>query len=262
MSIFDKLFGSTPPTTTAPVGDPTQKQQTTTPTPAHTNTQQQTPTDPNIQQQQTTQISSQTKTESVSPLDVHSKIWETDPTKTTSPKSVSEVFSGFDPQKALEAAAKVDFTKAVTPETAAKIAAGGQEAVAAFIESLNKVAQTVYANSAITTTKIVEKALTEAQGVYDTRLQAEVKRITSRDALVATNPLLSNPAVKPVVEALQETLLTKNPHATSAEINTQINDFFSALGESFGKKPTQGSSAGDSKGKPETDWTAFFNEGN
>lgn len=191
-----------------------------------------------------------------SPLTAHEKIWQTDPTKKPTETDVSTLFSGFDPAKALEAASKVDFTKVVTPDTAAKIAAGGQEAVTAFMESLNKVAQNVYGNSAIATTKIVEQALSRAQSVYDQRLQTEVKRIASRDSLVTQNPLLNNPAVQPVVEALQQTLLVKNPNATPGEINAQITDYLSALSQTFGKKSVETSA---SKKPAEEDWSKFFN---
>lgn len=195
-------------------------------------------------------------TEPVSPLDTFKDIWQT-PANSV-PDSDGTMFGSVDPQKLMESATKVDFAKAISPEQMQAIAGGGEAAVKAFAESMNKVAQTVYAQSAFATTKIVDQALAKAQTSFDSRLPSLVKKLSVNESLQDNNPLLSNPALVPVVSALSEQFVRKNPNATSADIQSQINDFFAALGTSFAPKPVQSASS-KAKTKQE-DWSAFFSE--
>ena len=121
---------------------------------------------------------------------------------------------------------------------------------------MNSVAQTVFAQSALATTKIVEQALTKQQEQFDARLPTLVKKFSANENLPANNPLLSNPAIQPLVGALQEQLVRKNPNASAAEIQQQVNDYFTALGNTFAPKPTAAPNAG--KVKDSEDWEKFL----
>lgn len=193
----------------------------------------------------------------VSPLDTFKDIWQT-PTNTPT-DSDGSVYSQVDPQKLMESAGKVDFAKAVTPEQLKAIATGGEGAVAAFAAAMNKVAQSVYAQSAFATTKIVDQALQKQQTSFDARLPSLVKKLSVNENLQDQNPLLSNPALTPLVSALSEQLVRKNPNATSSEIQSQVNDYFAALGTSFAPKPpeTPATRAAAKAAKAE-DWSAFL----
>ena len=198
-----------------------------------------------------------TQTPAASPLDVFKDVWQTPTNAQTDTNGT--VFAGVDPQKLMESASKVDFSKAVTQEQLTAMAAGGEGAMKAFAESLNKVAQTVYAQSAFATTKIVDQALAKAQEGYDSRLPTMIKKFSVNENLQDQNPLLSNPALTPLVSALSEQLVRKNPNATSAEIQQQVNDYFAALGTSFAPKPpeTPATRAAAKAAKSE-DWSAFL----
>ena len=190
----------------------------------------------------------------VSPLDKHAKIWETpDTPKDSEPQGL---FANVDPNKVMESARKVDFSKSLTPELLAKIQAGGQEATAALAQSLNSVAQTVYAQSAMATTKIVEQALEKQQAQFNAQLPQMFKSLSANEGLMASNPLLSNPAVQPLVGALREQLIRKNPNATSAEIQQQVGDYFSSLGQVFA--PPAPKEKGKANARAEEDWGKFF----
>lgn len=190
----------------------------------------------------------------VSPLDSFKDIWQT-PTN-TDPNADAPMFANLDPAKLMESARKVDFTKTISPELIQKIQAGGAEASQAFMEALNHAVQTGYAQSALATTKIVEQALTKQQAKFDAQLPTMVKKFSANESLLSNNPLLQNPAIQPLVGALQEQLVRKNPNATSAEIQQQVNDYFAALGNSFAPKPKEVKPSG---GKQDEDWSAFFN---
>lgn len=194
-----------------------------------------------------------------SPLDTFKDLWQT-PANTPDDSS-GPMFAAVDPQKLMESAGKVDFAKAVTPEQMQAIAAGGEGAVKAFAESMNKIAQTVYAQSAFATTKIVDQAMTRQQESFAKQLPSMVKKFSVNENLQTDNPLLSNPALTPLVSALSEQLVRKNPNATSSEIQQQVNDYFRALGTSFAPKPpeTPATRAAAKAAKAE-DWSAFLGQ--
>jgi len=83
-----------------------------------------------------------------------------------------------------------------------------------------------------------------------------VKKVSANENLLASNPLLSNPAIQPLVGALQEQLVRKNPNASAAEIQQQVNEYFAALGNTFAPKPAPVSNSG--KSKDSEDWEKFL----
>lgn len=190
---------------------------------------------------------------SVSPLDTFKDIWKT--TEIPGANSAS-IFGELDPKKLMESASRVDFTKSLTPELLAKVQAGGAEGVQALQQAMNNVAQNAYAQNALATVKIVEQALSKHSDNFGAQLPSMVKKLSANESLLANNPLLSNPAIQPLVGALQEQLVRKNPNATAAEIESQVNQYFQALGSSFAPK-TESSKSG-SASKTEEDWGKFF----
>jgi hypothetical protein len=196
---------------------------------------------------------------SESPLDTFKDVWQT-PTNTPNPADpTGPIFSGVSPQKLMESAGKVDFAKVATPEQMAAISQGGQGATEAMMSVMNKVAQTVYAQSAFATTQIVDQAVAKVQESFDARLPSLVKKLSVNENLQTENPLLNNPALTPLVSALSEQLVRKNPNATSSEIQQQVNDYFTALGTTFAPKPPETpASRAAAKAARADDWSGFL----
>lgn len=167
-----------------------------------------------------------------------------------------DMFNNIDPAKIAEAAGKIDFTSVATAEQLQKIQGGGADAMATMMAVMNTVAQSAYARSAVATTKIVQAALTQASESNDARLPSLIKKHSVNEGLLSKNPLMANPAVAPLVQALQETLVRKNPGATSAEIQEQINGYFVGLSTAFAPAPVP--TAATKKAKQQEDWSAFF----
>lgn len=136
------------------------------------------------------------------------------------------MFANVDPQKLMEAARKTDFSKAISSNQLEAIAGGGQEAVAAFASAMNSVAQTVYANSALATTKIVEQALMKAQQQYDAKIPGLIKRQTVSDTLRTENPMFSNPAVQPLISALEAQLAVKTQMLPQENLPRWLNNIW------------------------------------
>ena len=85
------------------------------------------------------------------PMAEFADIWQTP--NTPDPNAVQPMFANLDPKKLQEAAARVNFGQAVTPELMAKIQAGGPAAQQAMMEAMNLMSQSVYSQAALALTK-------------------------------------------------------------------------------------------------------------
>lgn len=187
-----------------------------------------------------------------SPGDKFSTLWE--PPNTEDPKP-GEQPPGITPEKMLEAAGKVDFTKNLSPEIIQKLQAGGAEAVQASLEIQNTVARQVYGQSLVVTQKLIERAVEQAQERFAAQIPNLVKSQSAQEALAAANPAFKNPAVAPVVEAVKSQLQLKFPKATSQEIANMAQEYFrEAAGVFAGKPPTPQSQSASGQAEDWMDW--------
>lgn len=189
------------------------------------------------------------------PFDKFTKLWEDVPIDPNAPPD--SVFGNLDPKKFMEAAGKIDFAKVVTPEQLTAISSGGEAAVKAFAQALNAVSQGVYAQSAFATTKIVEQALNKSKESFLAELPQHIKKETVKSSLRTENPVFSNPAVQPIISALEAQLTVKYPNATATELTTMAKQYVEALGTSFAPKPVLEKGAPKNK-KGEVDWSTFL----
>lgn len=189
----------------------------------------------------------------VSPMDQFSSLWEPAATVPAVDGTLpTNMFSGVDPVKMLEAAKKVDFAKSISPDTIAKITAGGPEAAAAFAAALNSVSQQAYAQSSFATTKIVESALQRFQEGLDTRLPSQLKQLQVTDSFRQANPALAHPAAATIVEALQKQFSVKYPNASVQELQGMAEQYVTQFAALATPKPPQ------AKVAPAEDWDSFF----
>ena len=194
----------------------------------------------------------------LTPLDQFSELWKNEPADPNAPKPVG-VFGEIDPKKFMEAAGKIDFTKVVTPEQLQAISAGGDGAMASFAAALNAVAQTTYAQSAYASTKIVEQAMARSRDSFLAELPQHIKQQTVRENLRNENPVFSNPAVQPIISALESQLTVKFPNASAGEITTMARTYVEALGTSFAPKPAAPVDPKTGRAtKEDTDWSTFL----
>jgi len=184
------------------------------------------------------------------PLDNYNKLWENDPNaKKSEPFTINS-----DPAQLLEAAKTVDFTKTLTPELHARIKAGGEDAQLAMVEAMNAVSQLTYAQSAHAAAKIAEQAMQKQQAAFEASLPDIIKRHSVSDNLRTTNPLMSNPAMAPMVDALQAQFTRKYPQATATEIQAHVNDFLNGAADMITAQRPQPKT---SKGREDQDWSKF-----
>ncbi len=246
MSVFDKIFGRVP--------------QVPNPQAAQINPSN----DPNkIQPQMTTAQTSQTAPNGIvpegganppeqkSPLEEHAKLWEPTPAEDKN-KNEPEPIT---PEKMMEAASKVDFTKVLTPEELAKVQAGGEEAQKILINVINKVGQAAYGQSAVVAKKLVDSAVEKEREAFLSSLPSLIKKHALTDP--AEDPALQNPAIAPVAAAIKTQLLEKYPKADKAWINQQVGQLLKGAAEMY---VPQQKSPEATKAEEQIDWDEWIKQ--
>lgn len=198
-----------------------------------------------------------TASEPKAPLDDFSKLWETDPNAAVAPTTV---FGDVDPKKFMEAAGKVDFSRAIKPEMLQAIQAGGEDGMKAFAAAMNSVAQNVYAQASFASTKITEQALAKARESFTAEIPNLVKSQQAAEALRAENPIFSHPAASPILSAIQQQLVVKYPNATAAELSTMAKTYLENFATGINAPATAAAAKADAAKKTanETDWSTFL----
>lgn len=225
------------------------------------------PNDPNNMAQPKTEQSDKTDANGVvpegaaddkdkSPLDEFSNFWDNDPN--AKPPENYKVES-VDPAKLKEVMGKVDLTKALDQETLAAINAGGEGAQAAMLKALNTVAQQSMMQSTVVANKMLEDTVTKMQSSMESKMEDLIKRNSLNAELTNKNPIFDNPAVKPVIQAVQHQLSLKNPNASTTELATMAESFVTAMAESFNPNAGKTTEPGGEETKAE-DWGKFLDD--
>lgn len=190
-----------------------------------------------------------------SPLDKFQDLWKNDP---NAPKPAEPFSFNSDPAKLMEAAKTVDFTKVLTPELQKRIQAGGADGQQAVVEAMNLTSQMSFAQAAHASSKITEAALQQMETRFQDMLPTLIKKHSAQDSLRSTNPLMTNPAMAPMIQALQSQFTGKFPQATVTEINQYVNDYLNGAADMITSQRTP---ATDGKPvKKEEDWGKFFEQ--
>jgi hypothetical protein len=229
MSVFDRIFGAK--TQNVPVPQPgITNNLATNPPPVPPQSSGQTAPNGVVP------AGSQNAPDNKSPEDKFEKLWETTPPDPNKPPG-DDSQNNLTPEKMLEAAGKVDFKRVLDPESLRKISAGGDEAVAALADLLNKTAQTVYGQSTVVAQKLIETQVQKARDDFAAQLPGLVKKQNMQDTLLTENPAFKKPSVAPVVTAIQNQLAEKYPRATASELNQMAKDFLKQAAEDFNPTP-------------------------
>jgi hypothetical protein len=150
--------------------------------------------------------------------------------------------------------AKANFSNTVSPEHLAAISQGGEGAQVAFTEAMNAVARQVMTHSTMASNKMLEQAVEKLQAAQAASLPELMRKHTTTNTLTAANPLYSNAAIRPVLEAVQSQLAVKNPTASAAELATMAQNFVKVMSESL--NPTVVSTPNSLEAQ---DWDKFMN---
>lgn len=183
-----------------------------------------------------------------SPIDSYGDLWHNTGTQDAAPASGLNLNG----EKLSQVAGQMDFTKSVTPENLQAIAQGGDAAMQAFAQVLNKVSQDTYVQSTQTTASLVDHAVAKAREEMLSSLPNLIKQQQVVDTVRQENPLVKDPAFAPVVAAVSQQVTRKYPNATAAEINQHVSSYFDMMGNKLTGAKQQASQSA------ETDWGNFF----
>lgn len=192
-----------------------------------------------------------------SPLDQFADLWQ----PATNPQPPQSVVGNVDPAKVMEAAKKMDFSRILPQDLLAKISAGGQDAQTALAQAMNMVSQATYAQSSMATAQIVKQAIEEARNQFVQQIPGLIKQHSLTDSMRTENPAFSNPAVAPIVSAIEKQIATKFPNASSTELRDMTKQYFQQISEIMGapqQQQQQQQTAGNGR-RQETDWSSFLN---
>ena len=188
-----------------------------------------------------------------SPLAEFKNLWDTPKDKDGKDiEPVNQEIVDLDPKDVATAVAKTDFSSAITPENLKAISEGGEEAQKAFASTLEAVAKQVLTQATIVSSKLATDQIKKALQTQEAKLPALLRAANASSHLRDTNPLFSDPAIAPIIDATKTQLLEKFPDATPAEITTMTHNYILAMGEAFAPKDTKTVAAG------ETDWTKYL----
>jgi hypothetical protein len=151
-----------------------------------------------------------------------------------------ETYFNVDQKQLMDSARKQNFVDAVTPEQMALIAAGGQDAVKALLDTM-------------TTTQIVEQALAKAETKFSSLVPDMVKSAGVSESVMSSNPMFSNPAAQPIISALATQLRVKHPTASVQEITSMVHDYTKDFAKMFNTDAKEAEAAKAKSNEP-TDW--------
>lgn len=247
MSIFSSLFGGGASQTTAtPAAQPPAQPQGNIPAAPSMEPSNNNPNAP-------AQVVQSAPAAEPQGLDQFNDLWKAPEQSSQSP--ANQPLLNVDPQKLMEAAGKVDFAKVIPQESLQAISQGGPEAMQAFASALNKVAQTVYAQNAMATSKIVEQALGNAKTAWTSELPQFIKSQNVSETLRAENPTFNHPAASPILGALQQQLTVKYPNASAQEIAGLAKTYLGQFATAVQGPQTQANQQSQDDG---VDWTKFL----
>lgn len=164
------------------------------------------------------------------------------------------------PEDFQKAVSQLDFTQGVTPELLQKVASGGEEAVQALGPILRGVAQSVYANSTLTTTRLIENALSKSAPAIDNKIKTSLRSHEVNRALSEANPLFSDPATASLLGPLKEQLIAKYPDASPSELVTMAKEFLATLAGAVVPQNNSQQVLGAGGQAKATDWEAYFEQ--
>lgn len=158
------------------------------------------------------------------------------------------------PEQLAKAAGNINLS-AVIPQELVTKALGGD--AASLMEVINKSSQMTFMMAYQAAMQGVKPAMEARFDAFSKEMPSTFKNL-SVDATLQGDPLLSNPAMKPVVDGLRKQILGKHPDATPQQLQQAISEYLKAVGISVAPPPNghaKGASQGTSKA---VDWDNFL----
>ena len=191
------------------------------------------------------------------PLNAHledmSRVWNTATTadgKPIAPQAdpLALPVLNFKNEDVMTASGKLDFMSSVNPELVTK-ALGGD--AAAFADVINTAVRQAFGAATINTGQMVNGAFNTYSRQIDQALPTRLRNheIATRQS---DDPILSHPAVAPMVAAMKGTVAAKNPQLSPEQVQRVAEEYVKGLGTAFDLGNTKKEEV--TKQKEQTDW--------
>ena len=171
------------------------------------------------------QQSEESSSKSESPLDMFKDLWQPSENQ-QAPAQESKIFS-FDPSKMGESIGKMNFAGSVNPDIMQKALQGD---TAAFGESLNSVARTVFGQSLQLMTNMMEHRFKKHNEGFEAKLPDMMRNWGAGEEL-NSNPLFQHPGTRPMLEALKSQIASKHPELPAKEVARTAELYFEQMSE-------------------------------
>lgn len=153
-------------------------------------------------------------------------------------------YIAFDEQQVLDSVQKRNFVPN-TPEVMGLAEKALQGDAAAFTEVLNRVAQSVFFNSAQTMARVSDVAAREGVKRLSAAMPDMYRSFQSQNTLAEAAPAITNPGVQPVVAQVRENFQRAHPNASPQAIAEMTQRYFSDVSAAMNpqaaaaRQPTQ-----------------------
>lgn len=165
------------------------------------------------------------------------------------------LFGNFDPTAFDAQISKTNFTSGLDQAQVQQALSGD---VGAFTQILNQVAQQAFKANLQMTRGLVEQGVKTGTERFSSSLDSRFRDLQLKNQ-TPKHPVLSNPAVKPMLEALKQQFAAANPKMSPDQIQQHAEDYFVQLSSQFNAKPADQQQASPSQGG--TDWDQWLNNG-
>lgn len=186
-----------------------------------------------------------------SPLAGMADLWK----NTTEPGNANPNFI-LNPEHLGQVVSKQDFLKSINQEDLAKIAAGGQDAVAALSNVLNTFGREVFSRSAQFSSHMTDSGFRVAQQALDRTVPEVIRRQAVTHDMYEKYPKLRDPALQPMIAAITNQFAEKYPNSTKSEINEMAAQYVEQFASAFKTEEPAGKAQ---QSNAAADFSSFLN---
>lgn len=162
------------------------------------------------------------------PFDGFEKMWDNTSNPANQPPQLS-----VDPSKIADAVKDMDFMQHADPSLVQKAMSGDGDA---FKQVFNQGLRHVFAMAMQGSTHLVGKHGDSIRGYMESTIPSHVKSAQVQDSFLAENPVFANPAVRPLLGAVEKRLREMYPDASASEITKHARKYLSEVAGMFSEK--------------------------
>lgn len=142
-----------------------------------------------------------------------------------------------DPTKVRDAIGKLDFAQSISSDMITKIQTGTpEEATTNLAALINSAVRQAVTGVTLSQSELVNNALAQQRDAFTAALPTMLKRQQLMDSR-SDDPVLSHPAVQPLITALKQTVFNKNPAANPGDVDKQVTDYLRGLSAAMSSDP-------------------------